>query len=311
MKEQLYFSQQHIYTQLGHTVRMEDTPHYDFLVKDGKSTMYEDYLRTSWKYYFPKKTNVDIENMILKQIEKFKKLATDIKKNGIIEPIQVFRRLNKDLMVYDGNHRSVIGLYYGIKIPTKMMDLKEVLTLRTRIPSIFYGSLNKGVPYQSIYSPDGIELLHGRRNDLLLRSLYIDKKDIKGKVVLDLGCNYGNSLFLLSGAKRMIGIDVSSRILTSAVRLAVIFKKKVEFMVHDLNRLDILLPEVDTAFMFSLDAHLKGIGGITRIIELYLKKVLYFETHEHGEIPIEIERLFKKCEFLLEYSDRKLYRLEK
>jgi len=305
----LYFSQQNIRTQyLGINLLLEDTPHYDFVKNNGESLRYVDYLKESWKYYYPNKSREEAEKMISEKIKSFKGLIYDIKVNGIRNPIIVFKNLNNKTMIFDGNHRASIALYLGLEIPLQYISLKEAVRRRTKNPNIFYGSKNKGIPYQSIYTPNGILVLEGRRTDLVKRREMIDIEDIRNKVVLDIGCNYGNSLLLMDCAKQRIGIDKEADILTSAVRIATIFEQEIDFRQFNLNQIYTELEPVDTALIFSVDAHLQTLDGLIDIIKNKVKGIVYYETHEGYKIPDEICSLFNKIELRGKLGSRKLYK---
>lgn len=305
----LYFSQQNINTQyLGIDLLLENTPHYDFVKQDGNSKRYIEYLKKSWKYYYPNRSKKRIEEMISEKVKSFRKLIEDIKENGIKEPVVVFTNLDGQVMIFDGNHRASVGLYYNIDIPMETISLREAIRRRTENPNIFYGSKNKGIPYQSIYTPGSILVLEGRRNDIVDRRNMIDIEDITGKTILDMGCNYGNSLLLMGNAKKRIGIDKEADILTSAIRVATIFRQKIDFRRFDLNKIYTRLEKVDTALIFSVNAHLDTLSGLVSIIKNKVRYVVYFETHEGHEIPDEIKCLFSKIELKGKLGSRKFYK---
>jgi len=302
----LYFSQQHIYTQLGHTVDIKDTPHYRFL-ETGKEKIYKDYLRNSWEFYKPGFSEEDID----KRMQYFKDLVEDIKVNGVKKPIECFIRPNGDELVHDGNHRAVIATYLNIPLPKKEIPFKEVLKIRVNVPGSFYGSKRKGMPYQSIYSPEGKIILEGRRSDILERFNLIKEEDTRDKDIIDIGCNYGNTLMLCNNARSLTGVDVDAEILTSAVRLAVFYAKRIHYLHFDVNR-ELNIDAVDTAFIFSVDAHLKELAGLIYFIKNKVKNVVYFETHESREMPEVIRNLFDNIELLgVLPGNRKFYRCTK
>ena len=64
--------------------------------------------------------------------------------------------------------------------------------------------------YQSVWV-GGKEIVHGTRDNMFPRMEKIRLDDIKGKVVVDIGCNLGAASFwaLDNGAKSVIGYDVA------------------------------------------------------------------------------------------------------
>lgn len=300
----LYFSQQHLHTQMGPSVPIHKTPH--FLFMNGKRDQYRDYLRRSWKSYRPHFSESDIEQ----QVKRFDDLIADVKRNGIKRPIMTFTRPNGDLMIYDGNHRSAIGKALGIEIPADEISLVQAIRNRVDVGS-FYGTKHRGMPYQTIYAPDGTPVVEGRRDDLITRNDLISQSDVTGKTVVDVGCNYGNALLLLRDARRRIGIDVDEKILTAAVRMAVIFNQEITFKAQDMSVPNPDLPECDTAFVFSVDAHLNALDGLVEFIKEKVRTVVYFETHEGRGMPLP-PSLFRNVEQIgVLPGERKLLRCTK
>ena len=80
--------------------------------------------------------------------------------------------------------------------------------------------------YQSIWF-GGKEIVKGGRDDMRKRMSLIRKEDIKGKTVVDIGCNLGAASFwaIENGAKGCAGIDVVPEGIDLANKIAEELKK--------------------------------------------------------------------------------------
>jgi len=285
----LYFGQYTLKKRkiLGDDLKLKDMPHYKFLI--GKEQEYIDYLKLTHN-----------QEKIEKIINKFKNLLESIKKEGIKNPITITGIDRK--IIIDGNHRSSICLFLGIKPKIKEIPVNKYLN-KTIKNKIRYGTNEKNIPYQSIYYK-GKELIKGRRDDLIKRINHID---VKGKEVVDIGCNYGTSCFLAleRGAKKVIGYDIDYNLIKSATKINNLFGYKAEFEVKDFSKIQEV--KGDVAFCFSVDKHIKNNKNLLRNLKNF--KEVYFETHQHSPIPENIKKASEQ-QFLIKLGSRKLYRLK-
>ena len=303
-----YFAQHHIYTQMDRSIDIRDMPHSEYV--RGNKKPYIQYLKKSLPYYHK---TFDIDE----KLAYFDKKIEEYTSKGIKEPVTIYLRPNGDPMILDGNHRMAIGLFHQLDIPFREITLKEAIARIVNVSGSYYGTGNKGMPYQSIYNQYGDILLKGRRSDIPDRNWYIRPEDIKNKTIIDIGCNYGNALMLCRDAKKLIGVDIDKKVLTSAVRLSVVMNKKIKYIYqnmstyHAYNYVDDELPTCDTAFVFSVDMHIGNLDGLEYFIRNNVKKVVYFETHERKEMPDQIRKIFSLVEPLANLRTRKLYRCVK
>lgn len=308
---ELYFGQQHIGTidyfgENYHTVNIKDTPHYKVLC--GIKNVYEDYLKCSWSYLRPKE---NVSENHKNQLIKFIKLFQDISSDKCKIPIKVCKRFDGKYVIVDGNHRSSICAYLGKEIEAQEISTKRYMRRVATISKERYGIGNSNTPYQSIFY-QGKEVVVGRRRDILDRFKLIDKNDINGKSVIDFGCNIGANSFLAAeyGAIKVVGLELSPRILTSAIRLNVMFGFPCYFIQANLSEL-IFAQKADTGFVFSVDKHVKNDKNLATNIKDHIRRCFYFETHQHSEMPNEIKSICRS-EFVgyTGNGDRKFYRCE-
>jgi hypothetical protein len=335
----LVFGQQHLLTQgffekhygQAHTIGLEDFPHYRFLTdhlgKPASPSLYSDYLQSSWSYLKGKEKNTSEERN--KKIAEFVELYRNIERRkhlgakAITRPLTICKRPDGRYVIVHGNHRASVALKLGLDVQAKEIPLPAQLKKVATIPDEFYGSKRLNRPYQSIFY-EGKELVEGRRRDINERLQKIDVADLRGKTVLDLGCNLGMSSYLAAerGAKRVVGVEYSPQIASAAIRLNAYFCRPVHFIQHDLSTDLELNEQFDTVFCLSLIKHLKSPEAITALIKRATKKILYFESHAHTsaeDYPYLLNKQnFSKIELVDHMSDgvhskkrtRALYRCE-
>ena len=174
--------------------------------------------------------------------------------------------------------------------------------------------------YQSIWF-NGEQIVKGGRDDMSKRMSLIRKEDIKGKTIIDIGCNLGAASFwaIENGAKWCEGIDVVPEGIELANKIAKELKVNCSFKVADFG-----VPQIkngDVAFCFAChDDIAKEDPKKQKVLLDNLKQypVIYFETHLKGtfdnwDIPKLIKDNFN-CEYLGEtgeggYFTRDFYRL--
>lgn len=307
----LYFGQQKHQTQNYfiqhhnsiHTIPISQTPHYRMLCGDNKD--YVEYLTNSWS---GQSNNNDKGHQ--NQIQKSHNLLMDIQNNGCKTPIIICTRFDGKKIIYDGNHRSTISLLLGREVPYQEISIKEYLTRVTTVPDVFYGSQNKGIPYQSIYHNQQ-EILIGRRRDLLDRILMLNRTDLEGKTLLEFGCNLGINCILamqLLGATKSTGIEYSTKITNAAIRVNTMFAQNICYCCLDLSK-KIDVDRHDVGFCFSIDKHVKNNTQLADNILNSIRDVVYFETHSQSKMPTEISAIFKDVQLIGSLAtDRKLFR---
>jgi len=309
--DNLYFGQQHIGTidffgKNYHTIKIDDFPHYKYL--HGNIDIYRKYLHNTWKYTDKSERNITIEN----KINSFRALFYDVDKNGIKEKIKIVKRFDGKDIICGGNHRSAIGCFLNIPIPFNRINIFDRIKELIQIEGKF-GLRGTTKPYHSIYkyvSNEFVEIIQGRRRDLLERINLIDKEDIVNKNILDIGCNIGTSSFLAAflGAKKVVGIDNNVDILNAAIRLNTLFALPCYFKILNLNlNKNFKINKYNTAFIFSVDKHIKNHDNLVKIIKNNIK-IVYFETHENSDMPLKIKKCFSKIKLIETYSKRKLYK---
>lgn len=288
--QQLLFGQQHIGTQsyfaqrLGqyHTIPLSEFPHRQFLraltAGDPQPELpYLTYLESSWCHYHgPRKNNPEQRaERVRRFAEQFQLLSVSRQ----IPAIRVCRRPDGGLIVVDGNHRASIADQLGLPLQAELVPLENHLRYISTIPDEFYGSKRLDKPYQSIVYR-GQELLEGRRKDVAERMQMILPSDLRGKRVIDFGCNLGMSCYLAAelGASYVEGVEGSRNITSAAIRLNAIFAAPCLFQQHDLNH-ELNVDKFDTVFCFSIMNHVKDKTAFVRTIDRALGSVLYFEGH--------------------------------
>lgn len=290
----LYFGQLHYFHQAffdkyncQHTrIPLREMPHYKVL-RDGqlskKSNVYNSYLKQSWKHYFPSSNTRAKRDQ---RIAYYKALLDDIKINGVNKPIIITDTCDGGRVIVDGNHRACVAYHLGIDIPFEYISTKDAIQRIVNNAAEFYGTKNKGAPYQSIFYGDKL-LLPGRRQDIHARFMKILIQDIRGKKVLDLGANIGvnASLAWYYGAKEVTAMEVSPKIASSALRLSTLLGSRIELKVQDLGERIPGRQKYDTVFCLSLHAHVKDRPMLEKNILRVTKpgSVLYFEGHEKSE----------------------------
>jgi SAM-dependent methyltransferase len=223
-------------------------------------------------------------------MEAFSDLARKIQGVGsgssLLTPIQVCQRPDGKMILIDGNHRAAIALHLDLPIPAARVAARAYLTKIASVPDEFYGAGRLGRPYQSLYLGRR-EILTGRCRDIRERLNMVSHSDIADATVVDLGCNIGASCFLAAqeGAREVIGLDISPRLVSAAIALNAYFASPCKFYVHDLN---CGAPEdvrpADTVFCFSIARHVERRDGLREALLRMTRKVLYFEGHPNTSL---------------------------
>ncbi len=310
---ELLFGQQHFGLQpffsdhygQSHTVPLKQLPHYCFLEnglsdRHNPENIYAKYLKASWDYYYGDQNSNERRT---KKINDFAALydtiaaSKELNSKAIKTPVTLCKRPDGKTIIVHGNHRLAIAYKLGLDIRAIYIPASKHLRKVSLVKEEFYGSAHLKMPYQSIFYGQK-ELVKGRRPDILERINIMDKSDIEGQCIMDLGCNIGNNCFMAvqAGAARAIGVDYSPRLISAAMRLNSYFSWPCEFIVHDLNHELTNVEPADTVFCFSVVKHLQNCSDIYKTILNKTKKVLYYEGHAHGT-QSDYEELLNKDNF--------------
>jgi hypothetical protein len=276
-------------------IRLRDLPHYIFWrdeeYKNPAESLYYKYLRESWEYYYPKDNT---EKRRLAKINEYKKLQKHIKKRGVKEPLTIVVAPDGAKIIVSGNHRASIAYHLGLDAPYEILDTRKYIQRVTSNDAEFYGTKNRGVPYQSIFYKD-TELVEGRRRDVLKRFQKLDiENDIRGANVLDTGSNIAVNAMLAwhYGAKSVTAAEFSPVIGTSALRLSTLFDANINVLTQDLGKVVPKPGIYDTVFCFSLHAHVGNTANLEKNLIAFTGKVLYFEGHQNTK-KSDYEHIFR------------------
>ena len=283
----LLFGQQHLGSReffeavLGqaHTVPLSAFPHVAFLRDpDGGRAEFDDYLDQSWSYRRPKKNTRKARRRHMQRFLERKELVE--RGERAEEPALVYRRRDGRYVLVDGNHRAAIAYVLGQPLRLRVLSTRQWLSETVLLSGAFFGSGHRNMPYQSLFDRDR-ELVRGRRRDTVERIARIDRDDLVGRRVLDLGCNIGATVFAAAdrGAAHVTGLEVDPRIVVSATRLNSYFGADVDFRVHDLDEPYHPTAPVDTLLCFSVAAHVRTLAGLEETIRAAAPRVMYFEGH--------------------------------
>jgi len=265
---------------------LEEFPHY-LLLRDHQDDPYGDnpytrYLRASWSCRGPKWKPTP--EKLRAQVTRFLRLLRLTRQTQPEGGLVAIRTRTGQLALLDGNHRASIALFLNRDLEIEERSLDDFLTSRVtaRLGDAFYGTGNRGMPYQSICDGDTV-LVEGRRVDTVSRMGLIRAEDLENKSVLDLGCNLGGSSFeaAAKGASQTLGLEYNKKLVAAAVQLNTYFRYPSQFFPANLG---LPVPDIgpatfDTVFCFSLIAHVKDKQELIRTLQTRTKTVLYFEGH--------------------------------
>lgn len=273
----LYFGQTHHlhrtffdrYAGHHYRVKLRELPHYRVLARNTlqqKNNAYEQYLKRSWKYYYPKENTQEKRQA---KIETYSKLLRDIQKNGISKPIEITDTCDGGRMLLEGNHRASIAYHLALDVPYTHVTIEEALA-----------AIYKGVkPAQSIYFGTK-ELLEGEKRDAPKLIAKMDLHDIRGRAVLDVSPAPMGSAALLwrKGAMNISVIEPGIRPAAATLRASTLLGVPVVADVFDLSKPLRFRKRYDTVVCFSdnssdntTDTFLKNIAKLT-------KGVFYFDA---------------------------------
>lgn len=266
-------------------VGIERFPHYRYL--QGDAAAYKRYLKASWR-------KVDVRAGV-SRLGRMRSVPSA----ELAEPITVCRR-GDGWLVVDGNHRAALRAFRGEEITATEITAQEYAERIIANPGSRWGT-KPGKPYQTI-ELDGVSI-PGRRC-LDDRHGLIWSEDLRGRSVLDLGCNLGMASHYAHrmGARDVEGWEADWGVATSAVRLAVLAGVPIEFRYVDVGVAEPV--ERDTCLAFAVHEH----ADITRAVRGC--GVLYLETHRDAEPPALLRH--GRTTTLIGHTDagrRRLYRM--
>lgn len=128
--------------------------------------------------------------------------------------------------------------------------------------------------------------------------------DLKDKTVLDLGCGYGNNCidFISRGAARVVGVDISSKMLEIARKEN--NHENIKYIQMDMTEIDTLDQKFDLIFSSLAVHYVEDYKKLLGDISMLLKDegiLLYSQEHPYTTAPK------KGCSWTKDGSGNKLY----
>lgn len=271
-------------------IQLEEMPHYKFLrdwLRDplNPKNPYYRYISCSWQ--------TSDTDRIESQIKKFVCLHEDIKSKGYIEtPVNLiqFPDNSNSFLIFDGNHRASICKALGLTLKYEVIQFSEWISSYGYSENK-YNKNEDGLFYQTLII--GEKTYYGRRQDIVERTKRIRSKDIKGKRVLDLGCNIGSQCFEAKKLKatEVLGIEIDRNMSYFSCRINNVFGfENTRFILHDLNTE--FEHDFDTVFCFSILAHINNKDAVLKTLKR-AKECIYLEGHE-GTTEKDYEFIFRE-----------------
>ncbi|OPY84523.1 MAG: hypothetical protein A4E72_02197 [Syntrophus sp. PtaU1.Bin208] len=269
-------------------IRVPDTPHYRLAqaLAGGVSSEIEAGV-AFYKAYLDAASRTTDSAPLEPSVEEFQKELKNISERPLKSPPVVVTQILPDgeLFVVDGNSRIAAALALGREIPIELWPF-DLAFMKFSPFKEFYGTRHNNRPYQSIYFQQQIAV-PGRRQDTAERLSLIPGEVLSGAQVLDVASNFGMSSILARsfGAVSVLGLEISGSMVDLASRFSMLegVYPDVQFRRFNIDR-DFLGDEerFDTAFMFSIFAHLSNPAHLTRIAERNIRKYVVFEAHPGG-----------------------------
>ncbi len=275
-------------------IRISDTPHYwvakksilddDKGIEDAKNK-YVEYLKSSWPSYGLDPSQAKLDAKYQKYLEFIDVTARAGKISTTILLTQIPGK--QGYYVVDGNHTCSIASALDLPVQAKVLDFPLAFDQFMRVDE-FYGMKNKNMPYQSVYIDKHI-VRKGRRDDIYDRLDFLPDEILNQKTILDVGCNMGMNAIgaFKSGARKVVGLEVSKRMVNFATRFAVLDKcfPDVEFRQFDVDNDQLPNDEkYDVAFMLSIHHHLKNYHALVEIVRNNVVKAVIFEGHPNTKL---------------------------
>jgi hypothetical protein len=229
----------------------------------------------------------------MEAVAEYVRLYDDIRNRGVEEPVRTVTTPDGHRVLLDGCKRAAIAYALGQDVPCMEVGLDEVLRSIVANPHERYGTGAVGRPYQSIFFKE-TELMPGRRTDVLERFRKMRIEDVRGRHVLDIGCNIAVNAMTAwhFGAASVTGMEYSPQIAAAALRLSVILDASVRLHVQDLGLPIPGSTQFDTVLCFSLYQHVGDKTGLEDNIARVTGRTLYFEGHENAERE-DYEHIFR------------------
>ncbi|MTK14292.1 MAG: class I SAM-dependent methyltransferase, partial [Clostridiaceae bacterium] len=128
--------------------------------------------------------------------------------------------------------------------------------------------------------------------------------DLRGKTVLDLGCGYGNNCidFISRGATKVVGVDISSKMLEIAKQENA--HENIKYIQMDMSEINILTQKFDLIFSSLAFHYVEDYKKLLGDIGLLLKDdgiLLYSQEHPYTTAPK------KGCTWTKDEIGNKLY----
>lgn len=183
----------------------------------------------------------------------------------------------------------------------KLSDKKKYLQDLTER---FHKTACWGTNSQTSYQDLPVVEIKGSRTSKRFSLLEMDKLDLKGKTVLDLGCSGGQVLYWAAerGADRVVGVD-TPEVARVAFEMANLHKYfKIETVGADLTKDDLQkiikkqtgISKFDIVVMFSVNQHI----GFHKYMRDLCKGILYLETNAADLPEVEVKEYPKKLKKL-------------
>lgn len=179
------------------------------------------------------------------------------------------------------------------------IDIVKIKELEERVKIL--RSVGTDGFYESIRITDDYIIQGGRefgiRDNFLQLNLLV-----KGKSVVDFGCNMGGVCIdtKRAGAKRVVGIELSEAYVKEAKNLAVLLGLDIEYYSLNLNLIDkedfykvAGNEKFDVVFMLSIWRHIDYKKFFTWTNDI-IGETLVFEGHEYNTERTEVENLLKE-----------------
>jgi hypothetical protein len=226
-------------------------------------------------------------------IAEYIRLRDDVRSRGVKEPLRIVVAPDGRRVLLDGSKRAAIAYALGQDVPFTEVGLDEVLRSIVANPHEKYGTGPVGRPYQSIFFKEA-ELVAGRRTDVLERFRKMRIEDVRGRRVLDIGCNIAVNAMTAwhFGAASVTGMEYSPQIAAAALRLSVILDARLKVQVQDLGQPIPGSAQFDTVLCFSLYQHVGDKAALEDNIARVTGQTLYFEGHENAKRE-DYEHIFR------------------
>ncbi len=243
---------------------------------------------------------------INRRIDYLEDLFNDIKKNGILEPIDVFIGTSGEYVVYDGHHRLAISEILGNKtIPIRILFIrKEWVDMKDEMEKE-YGRKSL---YNPIDHPDFVdwEIIRdkGRLKAILDRTgdLYGNiENDFVREKVLDIGCHMGHfSVSLARCGANVTGVEGNQYYINVANKISQFHNIPIKFVREDAwvymrNNKD----KYDYGLCLSFLHHYL-IDKATELVKLMTQctDIIYVDIGQEKEMKnIDLIKIFKKLNF--------------